>query len=125
MPNNWKFDEYRLNLDKDSAVTKINLPYAAHGVGTARDAEFHKLRRSLFRNDRIMFLIENKGNLQNNVFILLSKNMKMIRKSTVCLRLLWAIYDFIVKAYTTFVLDIFSFISSLIAIYRLDIKKQT
>ena len=74
MPNNWKFDEYRLNLDKDRAVTKINLTYAAHGVGTARDVEFHKLRRSLFRNDRIMFLIENKGNLQNNVFILLSKN---------------------------------------------------
>ena len=58
------------------------------------------------------------------LFILLSKNMKMVRKSTVALRLLWAIYDFIVKAYTTFALDIFSFISSLIAIYRLDIKKQ-
>ena len=58
------------------------------------------------------------------LFILLSKNMKMIRKSTVCLRLLWAIYDFIVKAYTTFALDIFSLISSLIAIYRLDIRKK-
>ncbi len=58
------------------------------------------------------------------LFILLSKNMKLVRKSTVALRLLWAVYDFIVKAYTTFVLDIFSFISSLIAIYRLDIKKQ-
>ena len=50
--------------------------------------------------------------------------MKMVRKSTVLLRLLWAIYDFIVKAYSTFALDIFSFISSLIAIYRLDIKKE-
>ena len=58
------------------------------------------------------------------LFILLSKSMKMIRKSTVCLRLLWAIYDFIVKAYTTFALDIFSLISSLIAIYRLDIRKK-
>lgn len=57
------------------------------------------------------------------LFILLSKNMKIIRKSTVLLRLLWAIYDFIVKAYTTFILDIFSFISSIIAIYRLDLKK--
>ena len=57
------------------------------------------------------------------LFILLSKNMKTIRKSTVLLRLLWAIYDFIVKAYTTFILDIFSFISSIIAIYRLDLKK--
>lgn len=73
-PNNWKFDEYRLNLDRESDITKINLTYAAHGVGTARDIEFHKLRRNLFRNDRIMFLIENKSNSQNNVFILLSKN---------------------------------------------------
>jgi len=71
---NWNFDEYRLNLDTESNVTKINLTYAAHGVGTARDVEFHKLRRNLFRNDRVMFLIENKSNSENNVFILLSKN---------------------------------------------------
>jgi len=54
----------------------------------------------------------------------MSKNMKLVRKNTVILRLLWAIYDFIVKAYTTFALDTVSFISSLIAIYRLDIKKE-
>ena len=71
---NWNFDEYRLNLNTESDVIKINLTYAAHGVGTARDIEFHKLRRNLFRNDRIMFLIENKSNSENNVFILLSKN---------------------------------------------------
>lgn len=58
------------------------------------------------------------------LIILLSKNMKNIRLSTVILRLLWAFYDFIVKAYTTFALDIFSFISSLIAIYRFDIKRK-
>ena len=58
------------------------------------------------------------------LFILLSKNMKMVRKSTAMLRLLWTTYDFIVKAYTTFALDIFSLISSLIAIYRLDIKEE-
>ena len=71
---NWNFDDYKLNLDTENKVTKINLTYAAHGVGTARDVEFHKLRRNLFRNDRIMFLIENKKNGENNVFILLSKN---------------------------------------------------
>lgn len=71
---NWNFDDYKLNLDTENNVTKINLTYAAHGVGTARDVEFHKLRRNLFRNDRIMFLIENKKNEENNVFILLSKN---------------------------------------------------
>lgn len=70
----WNFDEYRLNFDNEKDLTKIKLTYAAHGVGTARDVEFHKLRRNLFRNDRIMFLIENKINDENNVFILLSKN---------------------------------------------------
>lgn len=73
MPS-WNFDDYVLDLDNEKEITKINLTYAAHGVGTARDVEFHKLRRNLFRNDRIMFLIENKTNSQNNVFILLSKN---------------------------------------------------
>ena len=71
---NWNFDDYKLKLDTENKVTKINLRYDAHGVGTARDVEFHKLRRNLFRNDRIMFLIENKKNGENNVFILLSKN---------------------------------------------------
>lgn len=56
--------------------------------------------------------------------ILCSKNMKLVRKLTVVLRILWAIYDFIVKAYTTFALDIFSFLSSIIEIYRLDFKNK-
>lgn len=58
------------------------------------------------------------------LIILLLSNMKLIRRWTVLIRLLWTIYDFIVMAYTTFVIDIFSFISSLIAIYRLDIKNK-
>lgn len=56
--------------------------------------------------------------------ILLSKNMKNIRISNVGLRLLWMMYDFIVKAYTTFAVDIISVISALIAIYRFDIKNK-
>lgn len=51
-------------------------------------------------------------------FILLLNNMKIVRKLTVILRALWMIYDFISKAYATFVLDIFSFISSIIAVFR-------
>lgn len=74
VPDRWHFDNYVVNLDKEKDITKIKLTYAAHGIGTERDEEFHKLRRNLFRNDRIMFLIENKQNHQNNVFILLSKN---------------------------------------------------
>ena len=56
--------------------------------------------------------------------ILMSKSMKKIRFNTFILRTLWAIYDFIVKAYTTFGLDIFSVLSTIIAIYRYDIKKK-
>ena len=59
------------------------------------------------------------------LIILLLSNMKTIRRWTVLLRVLWIIYDYIVRAYTTFVIDIVSFISSLIAIYRLDIKKKS
>ena len=59
------------------------------------------------------------------LIILLLSNMKIIRRWTVLLRVLWIIYDYIVRAYTTFVIDIVSFISSLIAIYRLDIKKKS
>jgi len=58
------------------------------------------------------------------LLILLLKNMKLVRKLTIVLRFLWTIYDFIAKAYTTFALDIFSLISSIIAIYRLDVKKE-
>lgn len=73
MPN-WNFEDYKVNLDKEKGITKINLTYAAHGIGTKRDVEFHKLRRNLFRNDRIMVLIENKIDNHKNIFILLSKN---------------------------------------------------
>lgn len=58
------------------------------------------------------------------LIILISKNMKVVRKSTLLLRALWSVYDFIVMAYTTFALDMFSVISTIIAIYKYDIKKN-
>lgn len=63
--------------------------------------------------------------IASNIYliILLSKDMKEVRKLNVFVRVLWLIYDFIIHAYTTFVFDIISFVSSIIAVYRYDIKK--
>jgi len=70
----WDFDEYALNLD-DWDFTRINLTWAAHWIWTARDTEFHKLRRSLFRTDTLEVLIEKSWDTKN-IFIMLSKNPK-------------------------------------------------
>ncbi len=50
--------------------------------------------------------------------ILVLNDMKILRKLTVFLRLSWMIYDFIIKAFSTFVFDIISFIISIIAVFR-------
>lgn len=57
------------------------------------------------------------------LIILLSKDMRRVRGLTVGLRLMWGIYDFCVRAYSTFVFDIISFILSVLSVYRFDIKK--
>lgn len=54
--------------------------------------------------------------------ILLTTNMKVIRKYTLLLKLLCAIYDFLVMAYTACILDSLGFISSIVAIYRYDMS---
>ena len=56
--------------------------------------------------------------------ILLSKDMKTIRRCTFLLKLLWAIYDFLIMAYTTCALDCFGVISSVIAMIRYDRKHE-
>ena len=58
------------------------------------------------------------------LIILVSKNMKNIRRLEVTSRILWGIYDFKVGAYTAFIIDIVILLSSLLAIYRIDIKKK-
>jgi hypothetical protein len=62
-----------ISLDKESPFTEIRLTEAIHGLGTADDEEFHKLRLSMFLNDTVIFLIEHKEE-KNNLFIMLEKN---------------------------------------------------
>lgn len=57
----------------DGAFTAVSIGTAAHGIGTSKDALFHKLRENIFTNDRIYFLVESV-NEYKNVFILLDKN---------------------------------------------------
>ena len=55
--------------------------------------------------------------------IVSSKNMKKIRKLNFIQALLWTIYDFIIGAFTASISSAFVFISTIIAIFRYDLKK--
>ena len=54
--------------------------------------------------------------------IVSSKNMKKIRNLNFIQSLLWTIYDFIIGAYTASFSSAFVFISTVIAIFRYDLK---
>lgn len=54
------------------------------------------------------------------VIALITKNMKIVRQTTIVQKLSWTLYDFIVKSYSTFVMDIISIVSIFIAIIRYD-----
>ena len=56
--------------------------------------------------------------------IVSSKNMKKIRGLNFIQSLLWTIYDFLIGAYTASISSAFVFISTVIAIFRYDFKKQ-
>ncbi len=53
--------------------------------------------------------------------ILLVKNMKAVRKLTVGMRFFWMIYDLAIAIYTTFALDVVSFVLAIVAVVRYDI----
>lgn len=53
--------------------TPIQLTQAIHGLGTANDIEFHKLRLSMFCNDTFIVLIEHTYP-RKKMYILLEKN---------------------------------------------------
>lgn len=54
--------------------------------------------------------------------ILLSKDMKKIRKYTLLIKLLCTIYDFLVMVYTACIIDFIGLISTIIAMFRYDRK---
>lgn len=55
-----------------SKFTPIQVTQAIHGLGTADDIEFHKLRLSMFCNDTFIVLIEHSE--MKSVYIMLEKN---------------------------------------------------
>ncbi len=69
-----------ITIDETKPFTEIKLTEAIHGLGTADDEEFHKLRLSMFLNDSIIFLIEH-DNKRNKVFMLLEKNPRFFTLS--------------------------------------------
>ena len=50
------------------------------------------------------------------------KNLSLFRKLVLSVSILWIIYNFCVGAYISVIGSVFEFVSSLLAIYRLDIK---
>lgn len=62
-----------ISLNENADFTDIKVTEAIHGLGTADDEQFHKLRLSMFLNDTMIFLIEHSEN-RNRLFILLEKN---------------------------------------------------
>ncbi len=70
---NWVNKTNDITLSQTNNFTPIHITRAAHGFGVENDIEFHKLRKSIFKNDIFMLLIE-KTNEKINIFILLEKN---------------------------------------------------
>lgn len=69
----WATDDNSVNLDNTKAFTSIELSQAIHGLGTAQNIEFHKLRLSMFKKDTFILLIEESAD-GKNLFVLLEKN---------------------------------------------------
>lgn len=72
---NWENDDLHFDLN-ESGITPIKLTHAIHGIGTAEDDVFKKLRCSMFKNDIFMTLIESRPKGEKNLFIILDKNPK-------------------------------------------------
>lgn len=71
-PQKWSEEKLNYNLSK-SDLTEIDLHYAIHGIGTKEDLLFHKLRKSVFKND-ILCILAEKNSSQKTVYIMLKKN---------------------------------------------------
>lgn len=69
----WVNKNNDISIDPSTNFTPISITRAAHGFGVERNTEFHKLRKSIFKNDIFMLLIE-KTDAKVNIFILLEKN---------------------------------------------------
>lgn len=70
----WYNDDFNVELSNESNFTPIEVSHAIHGLGTAKDIEFAKLRLNVFKNDVLIILIETNLNLSKNVFIMFDRN---------------------------------------------------
>jgi hypothetical protein len=70
--SHWEETEVYFN-NSNIEFDEIDLHYAIHGIGTKNDQSFHRLRKSIFKNDILCILVE-KNLLINKVFIMLKRN---------------------------------------------------
>lgn len=68
---NWDFDNLDIALS-EGEFTPIELHCAVHGLGMAKDKEFHKLRHHLFKGDTLILLFELSD--EKKMFVLFEKN---------------------------------------------------
>lgn len=74
--NEWSEENSNININFNEDLTPLMLTQAVHGIGTANDHEFHKLRHNMFKNDLIFLLIETDQDGNKNLYIMLNKNPK-------------------------------------------------
>ena len=68
----WRFENLDI-IKNQGMLTPIELHCAVHGLGTALDSDFHKLRHHIFKGDTFILLFEI-NNMQKNMFVILEKN---------------------------------------------------
>lgn len=69
---NW-INECKIELT-NSDLTSIQVTHAIHGIGTANDKDFSKLRLNIFKNDILILLAETTKEGTKNLFIMLDRN---------------------------------------------------
>ena len=60
----------------DGDFTNMTMTVGDQGVGTANDEEFQNLRRHIFANDAVCFMVETKPSRNSKLFVMLEKNPK-------------------------------------------------
>ena len=61
---------------RNGDFTDMTMTVGNQGVGTRDDVEFQNLRRHIFANDAVCFMVETKPNGDRELFVMLEKNPK-------------------------------------------------
>jgi hypothetical protein len=70
----WKSDKCTYNVGS-GPFTSMHMTYGDQGVGTSNDPEFQALRRNIFVDDVVYFLVETIGSTKN-LYVMLTKAKK-------------------------------------------------